>query len=299
MEYRRLGASGLSVSAICLGTLTFGDRTDEKTAGRIVAHARDAGVNFIDTADSYAQGRSERIVGKLIKRDRDDWVLATKVGMPVSGPPNRCGHGRKWIMQAIDESLRPAGDRLRRSLLSALVRPRDAARGHRGRARRPGPRGQDPLLGLQQLSRLAGGRDGSPRRSDRGAAADRGPAQLQRHQPSDRNRISAGLRPLWRRGRALRAARARRAEREVRTGQTAAKKRARRQQGVRAVLSGPGHGEDRSRSAHPRPGAADQGPRRTPGACPPASSRSPGCSTAPSSRRRSPDRGRSANGRNT
>ena len=109
MEYRRLGASGLSVSAICLGTLTFGDRTDEKTAGRIVAHARDAGVNFIDTADSYAQGRSERIVGKLIKRDRDDWVLATKVGMPVSGPPNRCGHGRKWIMQAIDESLARLG----------------------------------------------------------------------------------------------------------------------------------------------------------------------------------------------
>ncbi|HJO70064.1 MAG TPA: aldo/keto reductase, partial [Rhodospirillales bacterium] len=77
MEYRRLGASGLNVSTICLGALMFGDRTNEKTAGRIVAHAREAGVNFIDTADVYAQGRSERIVGKLIKRDRDNWVLAT------------------------------------------------------------------------------------------------------------------------------------------------------------------------------------------------------------------------------
>ena len=109
MEYRRLGASGLNVSTICLGALMFGDRTNEKTAGRIVAHAREAGVNFIDTADVYAEGRSERIVGKLIKRDRDNWVLATKVGLPSSGPPNRCGHGRKWIMQAIDESLARLG----------------------------------------------------------------------------------------------------------------------------------------------------------------------------------------------
>ena len=61
MEYRRLGRSGLTVSALCLGTMTFGDRTDEAEAGRIVAAARDAGINFIDTADQYAKGESERI----------------------------------------------------------------------------------------------------------------------------------------------------------------------------------------------------------------------------------------------
>ncbi len=105
MEYRRLGRSGLSVSPICLGTMMFGDRTDSKTAGQIISIARDSGVNFIDTADQYAKGESERIVGKHIKDDRDKWVLATKAGNPLSSGPNECGLGRKWLMQAIDMSL--------------------------------------------------------------------------------------------------------------------------------------------------------------------------------------------------
>ncbi|HET7403090.1 MAG TPA: aldo/keto reductase, partial [Usitatibacter sp.] len=79
MEYRQLGRSGLQVSPLCLGTMMFGDRTDEKEAGRIVAAAREAGINFVDTADQYAKGESERITGKLIASDRDRWVLATKV----------------------------------------------------------------------------------------------------------------------------------------------------------------------------------------------------------------------------
>jgi aryl-alcohol dehydrogenase-like predicted oxidoreductase len=105
MEYRRLGRSGVMVSPICLGTMMFGDRTDEAEAGRIVGAARDAGINFIDTADVYAKGESERITGRLIARDRDHWVLATKVANPSGDDPNRRGTGRKWLMQAIDESL--------------------------------------------------------------------------------------------------------------------------------------------------------------------------------------------------
>ena len=78
MEYRKLGTSGVKVSPICLGTMMFGDRTDAAEAGRIVESARAAGINFIDTADAYAKGESERITGKLIAPDREQWVLATK-----------------------------------------------------------------------------------------------------------------------------------------------------------------------------------------------------------------------------
>jgi len=109
MDYRRLGESGLKVSPLCLGTMTFGDRTDAAEAGRIVASAREAGVNFIDTADVYVKGESERVTGKLIAADRDHWVLATKVANPMGDDPNRRGTGRKWILQAIDESLERLG----------------------------------------------------------------------------------------------------------------------------------------------------------------------------------------------
>ncbi|MEP7070126.1 MAG: aldo/keto reductase [Usitatibacter sp.] len=114
MDYRKLGNCGLKVSPICLGTMMFGDRTDAAESGRIVASARDAGVNFIDTADVYAKGESERITGKLIASDRERWVLATKVANPMPGPggaedPNRRGSSRKWVMRAIDESLARLG----------------------------------------------------------------------------------------------------------------------------------------------------------------------------------------------
>jgi aryl-alcohol dehydrogenase-like predicted oxidoreductase len=105
MDYRHLGRSGLKVSPICLGTMMFGDRTDAAEAGRIVASARAVGVNFIDTADVYVKGESERIVGKLIAPDRDRWILATKVANPMGDDPNRRGTSRKWVMRAIDESL--------------------------------------------------------------------------------------------------------------------------------------------------------------------------------------------------
>ena len=105
MEYRKLGNSGLKVSPICLGTMLFGESTDLAEAGRIVDSARAAGVNFIDTADAYAKGESERVTGKLIAADRTQWVLATKVGNFMGKGPNDGGLSRVWIMRAIDASL--------------------------------------------------------------------------------------------------------------------------------------------------------------------------------------------------
>ena len=105
MEYRKLGASGLKVSPICLGTMMFGERTDAAEAGRIVDSGRAAGVNFVDTADAYAKGESERVLGKLLAADRAQWVVATKVGNPMGKGPNDRGLSRAWLMRAIDASL--------------------------------------------------------------------------------------------------------------------------------------------------------------------------------------------------
>lgn len=109
MKYRSLGASGVKVSPLCLGTMMFGVQTDEPAARRIIDKAMDGGINFIDTADVYHEGRSEEIVGRAIKGRRDKWVLATKVANPMGKVPNRAGLSRKWVMTAIDESLARLG----------------------------------------------------------------------------------------------------------------------------------------------------------------------------------------------
>src|SRR6266566_5339743 len=106
IEYRRLGSSGLEVSTLCLGTMMFGDRTDAATAQKIIASAYDAGVNFIDTADVYAKGASEAIVGPAIAAHRRRWILATKVGNVMTQAPHDGGLSRRWIMQACDDSLK-------------------------------------------------------------------------------------------------------------------------------------------------------------------------------------------------
>jgi len=107
--YPSLGRSGLKVSPLWLGTMMFGDQTDEAEAARIVDSAREAGINGIDTADVYAKGESERIVGRLIAADRERWVLATKVANPMSEAPNDRGTSRRWIVQAVEHSLRRLG----------------------------------------------------------------------------------------------------------------------------------------------------------------------------------------------
>ena len=109
MEYRRLGASGLLVSPICLGTMLFGGRTEERVAGRIIDSAHDAGINFLDTADVYVKGESERIVGRHIKSRRDQWVVATKMGNQMGDGVLKKGTGRRWMMEAIEGSLKRLG----------------------------------------------------------------------------------------------------------------------------------------------------------------------------------------------
>jgi aryl-alcohol dehydrogenase-like predicted oxidoreductase len=109
MNYRRLGRSSVQVSPLCLGTMMFGGPTDEATARTIIDQVREAGVNFIDTADLYNAGRSEEIVGRAIAADRDRWVLATKVANPSGEDPNRRGLSRRWIMRAVEASLSRLG----------------------------------------------------------------------------------------------------------------------------------------------------------------------------------------------
>ncbi|WP_287932059.1 aldo/keto reductase [Arthrobacter sp.] len=111
MEYRLLGRTGLEVSPLCLGTMMFGDwgNQDVTDSIRIIHHALDAGINFVDTADVYSAGGSEDIVGKALAGRRDDVVLATKFFMPMGEGPNRGGGSRKWIMQAVENSLRRLG----------------------------------------------------------------------------------------------------------------------------------------------------------------------------------------------
>jgi aryl-alcohol dehydrogenase-like predicted oxidoreductase len=106
MKFRRLGSSNLNVSVLCLGTMMFGDQTEEAEAQRIVADARELGVNFIDTADVYTQGASERMVGRCLAGDRERWVLASKVGNVMGDLPNQKGYSRSWMFRAVEDSLK-------------------------------------------------------------------------------------------------------------------------------------------------------------------------------------------------
>ncbi|TMJ48108.1 MAG: aldo/keto reductase [Alphaproteobacteria bacterium] len=109
MTGSKLGRSGLKVSPICLGTMMFGGPADEATSARIVAKAREAGINFIDSADAYNGGNAEQVVGRAISNNRDSWVLATKLANQMGDDPNRGGLSRRWVLQAADESLRRLG----------------------------------------------------------------------------------------------------------------------------------------------------------------------------------------------
>ncbi|MCC7280776.1 MAG: aldo/keto reductase [Acetobacteraceae bacterium] len=105
MEYRNLGRSGLRIAPILLGTMLFGDRTDEAEAGRIVAMAREHGVNVLDTADAYVGGESERMVGRLVARERGDWIIATKAANATGTLPNDRGLSRLHLLRAAEASL--------------------------------------------------------------------------------------------------------------------------------------------------------------------------------------------------
>jgi aryl-alcohol dehydrogenase-like predicted oxidoreductase len=111
MEYRLLGRTGVSVSPMCLGTMMFGPWGNEDRADsiRIIHHALDAGINFVDSADVYSGGVSEEIVGEALKGHRDEVVLATKFFMPMGDQPNHSGGSLRWIMRAVEDSLKRLG----------------------------------------------------------------------------------------------------------------------------------------------------------------------------------------------
>ncbi|MCR6485586.1 aldo/keto reductase [Amycolatopsis sp. OK19-0408] len=108
MQYRTLGRTGVQVSTLALGAMNFGaiGRTTQDEATAIVDAALEGGINLIDTADMYGQGESEVMVGKAIKNRRDDVVLATKAAMPMGDERNHRGTSRRWVVRALDDSLR-------------------------------------------------------------------------------------------------------------------------------------------------------------------------------------------------
>jgi aryl-alcohol dehydrogenase-like predicted oxidoreductase len=112
MEYQSLGRTGVKVSRLCLGTMMFGRSTGEQDSLAMIEHALGAGINFVDTANGYAQGESERITGKAIARSgrRAEIVIATKAFMPMSGDdPNARGLSRRHLVQACEDSLKRLG----------------------------------------------------------------------------------------------------------------------------------------------------------------------------------------------
>jgi aryl-alcohol dehydrogenase-like predicted oxidoreductase len=111
MRYRTLGRTGIKVSPYCLGAMMFGalGNPDHDESVRMIHKALDAGINFVDTADAYARGESEEIVGKALKGRRENVVLATKARLPMGDDPNEQGNSRRWLVRALEDSLRRLG----------------------------------------------------------------------------------------------------------------------------------------------------------------------------------------------
>ena len=109
MHYRTMGRTGLKVSEVCLGTMTFGHGTDEAESRKIVDLAFEAGINFFDTANTYGDGESEVLLGKALKGRRREAVVATKFFNPFGPGPNDSGMSRVHIMNAVEDSLRRLG----------------------------------------------------------------------------------------------------------------------------------------------------------------------------------------------
>jgi aryl-alcohol dehydrogenase-like predicted oxidoreductase len=106
MKTRLLGRTGVSVSQLCFGTMSFGGDADEATSTAMFKAVRDAGINFFDTANEYSKGRSEEILGRLMKGERDDLVITTKVFNPIRPDINARGGSRRHIAHAVEASLK-------------------------------------------------------------------------------------------------------------------------------------------------------------------------------------------------
>ncbi|WP_415855106.1 aldo/keto reductase [Sinomonas sp. G460-2] len=109
MDYRTVGSTGVQVSPLCFGTMSFGAEADEETSAAMYRRVRELGINFFDTANVYSGGRSEEILGKLAAGERDDLVITSKVGFPMGADPNAQGLSRRHIMQSVEASLARLG----------------------------------------------------------------------------------------------------------------------------------------------------------------------------------------------
>ena len=105
MEYKLLGQTGVKVSQLCFGTMSFGGDADASESARMYAACRDAGINFFDCADGYSRGGAEEILGKLIASERDDLVITSKCVMPSGDDINDRGANRRHIARAVEASL--------------------------------------------------------------------------------------------------------------------------------------------------------------------------------------------------
>jgi aryl-alcohol dehydrogenase-like predicted oxidoreductase len=106
MEYRPLGSSGVQVSRLCMGVMSFGGDADEAMSGRMYRACRELGINFFDSADQYNKGRSEEILGTLARSERDELVIATKFYNPTANDVNARGGSRRHMVRAVEASLR-------------------------------------------------------------------------------------------------------------------------------------------------------------------------------------------------
>ncbi len=109
MEYRFLGRTGVRVSSLCLGTMSFGNEADDKTSAELFHRAREGGINVFDTANVYSRGESERILGRLVAGCRDEVVIATKAYFPTSEDRNARGLSRYHLVRAVEASLERLG----------------------------------------------------------------------------------------------------------------------------------------------------------------------------------------------
>jgi aryl-alcohol dehydrogenase-like predicted oxidoreductase len=106
MDYRLLGRTGVRVSPLCFGTMSFGTTADEAESGRMFARCRDVGINFFDCANTYGKGRSEEILGELMAGNRDDLVITSKAGFPIGEGVNKQGASRRFLMRQVEASLK-------------------------------------------------------------------------------------------------------------------------------------------------------------------------------------------------
>jgi len=106
MEYKNLGRTGVLVSELCLGTMSFGEDADEQEAARMFKRCRDAGINFFDCANSYGKGQAEEILGRLISGCRDEVVITSKATLRIGNDINALGSSRRHIMLEVEKSLK-------------------------------------------------------------------------------------------------------------------------------------------------------------------------------------------------